>query len=265
MSSRTLSQVEEDDLSNLIDQIRSGQCAAFIGSGMSAEAGSPSASEIAGHLATEIGRQRTDTSDLAKVAMKYERARSREALISTISSLFQGRSAPREVTSFDLMAALDVFPYVVTTNWDNLIEDAFGEKGKSLSVVNCDEKVTSFHESPRVLIKFHGDFTTPPKQMIITTGDYIDRYNEVNQVGGMYGLLASWLGTKTVLFVGYSLSDSDFDYLFKLVKTRTSQASVRHYAIVREMEDSERESWHHDGIRLFNWKQPVSSSDSLSN
>lgn len=251
MVDEPLSRTEENDLRDLISQVRRGNLVLFVGSGVSAEAGLPSAGDIGRELAAESEYTGTDPADLPNVTEYFERRFDRDSLVAKLKSIFRGRSASTDVTSYDLVAELGVFPRIVTTNWDDLIEDAFTVRRKPLNVIKSDQSLPQVRQTPYSLMKLHGDFSTPPDEMVITTNDYIHTYSEASQVGSMFGMLGSWLQTQTVLFVGYSLRDVNFRYLFNFVRAHVSTAPVRHYAIMRQVDEYEGDAWARDNVRII--------------
>lgn len=251
MPDRQLSKIEENDLQDLIDQIRREKVVLFIGSGVSAEAGLPTAWEIGLELARESGYQGGDPTNLPDVTQHYERRFGRQRLVDKLNNMFQGRAAATDVTSYDLIAELGVFPQIVTTNWDELLKVAFESKGKSLNIIKSNANIPTLHQGLYALLKLHGDFTLSSDEMVITEKDYIGTYKPATETGGMFGLLGTWLQTRTVLFVGYSLRDRNFRLLFNLVNAKVGSAPVRHYAVMREVEDYERGAWERDNVRII--------------
>lgn len=92
---------------------------------------------------------------------------------------------------------------VITTNWDQFFEE---ECGMIPIVVDGDY---SFYNLPgRKVYKIHGS-TSNVSTMILTSSDYARREAELRD-SVIGGTLRHLLGTKIVLFVGYSLEDDDF-------------------------------------------------------
>jgi len=102
-------------------------------------------------------------------------------------------------------SALATMPYleeIVTTNWDTYFED----EADATPFVSGEDFI--FHNLPgRRVYKIHGSINTL-STLIMTESDYARRLEELrdNVLGGA---LRQLLATKTVVFVGYSLSDPD--------------------------------------------------------
>lgn len=95
------------------------------------------------------------------------------------------------------------FPLIYTTNYDQCLEtafDAFGKKYKK--IVDVDDLVNINLDHTQI-IKFHGD-TISDDSIVLTETSYFERLNFESPLD--IKLRADMLG-KSILFIGYSLSD----------------------------------------------------------
>ncbi len=104
-------------------------------------------------------------------------------------------------------------PIIYTTNYDDAIESAGNLlKRNYYKIVGLKDIVTMPHGA-RQIIKFHGDFSDIDS-IIITSRDYESRLKiERNPLDVLFR--AHILG-KSVLFLGYSFSDKNIEYIFNL-------------------------------------------------
>lgn len=107
-----------------------------------------------------------------------------------------------------------------TTNYDNYIERSFNLADRSAMAVAVERhlaeflKVDSEGEVPTTqVVKFHGDLNNP-ERMVLSERDY-DKRMRLEDVEDRR-LTADALG-RAVLFVGYSFSDANVSYLFRLM------------------------------------------------
>jgi NAD-dependent SIR2 family protein deacetylase len=102
-------------------------------------------------------------------------------------------------------------PILFTTNYDELIEDAHRVAGVELRVsANEDEfKSRLREEPPRHLVKLHGSIDRP--QTIVLTRDDYSRARKARRE--MLGHLRQEMARASFLFVGFSLSDPNFNLL----------------------------------------------------
>ena len=108
-----------------------------------------------------------------------------------------------------LIAALP-FKRIITTNWDNLLEEALRQARKPVVKVVRDKSISYADNEKVLLIKLHG--SAEQQDTIVVTGDdYYDVFARLPQVAN---LVQSYFATETLLFLGYGLADEDFKRLY---------------------------------------------------
>lgn len=122
------------------------------------------------------------------------------------------------------LAGLYTVSEIVTTNWDDYFERESG----------CQPFVTEkdwafWKPGERKVFKLHGSLSNPAS-VVATEADYAKCYRNLNQ-GLMGAELKTMLATKTVVFVGYSFNDSDFESLYKLMKRKMGDLLPRSYVV----------------------------------
>jgi SIR2-like domain len=172
-----------------------------------------------------------DPANLQRVALFFEIARSRQQLVEAVRNTVQVGKRPSPVLR--ALAELD-FPVVITTNYDQLFENALAAVGKQprVAVYTPNLEATPDYRDPTedspIIFKIHGDITRP-ETVVITDEDYIqfvlrmsnkDPYDPVPLTLKFY--LTGW----TTLFVGYSLLDYNLRLLFKTLRWKIDSANV---------------------------------------
>ena len=214
----------------LLDDIEAGKCLPFVGAGFSLNAHLPDGRvmpawpELTAHLAS-IGRFGAD-SDGPAVASEFEKRFGRVQLIEAIrKALHTGAAEPG--AAHRAFAELP-FDTIYTTNFDLLLEDAFtAAKRPFRSLVG--ELQMPFHGGPLTtsIVKMHGDLRHE-EHVIVTREDY-DKYLDSYPVIATH--LSALLITKTALFVGYSLSDPDFQHVRQVVRSRLGKFERMAYVL----------------------------------
>lgn len=120
------------------------------------------------------------------------------------------------------------FDTVYTTNFDLLLEDAFIRVRKPFRSI-VGELQMPFHGGPLItsIVKMHGDLRHE-EHVIVTAEDY-EKYLENYPVIATH--LSAQLITRTPLFIGYSLTDPDFQNIRKVVKSRLGKFERMAYLI----------------------------------
>lgn len=110
--------------------------------------------------------------------------------------------AVRNSRLHEIVVSLE-FPIIYTTNYDSNLEAAFRVHGRDyLKVANAGD-VTNATADVTQIVKFHGDFEDE-QSLVITETDYFNRLDFDTPLDIKFR--ADALG-RTVLFVGYSVSD----------------------------------------------------------
>ncbi|VVB58598.1 SIR2-like domain protein [Candidatus Anstonella stagnisolia] len=121
---------------------------------------------------------------------------------------------------------------IITTNWDDLFE----RECAAVPFISPEDFVFWNSETRRVL-KLHGSVTNYGS-IIATEEDYKKCYRHLqrNVIGGY---LKTLLATKTILFVGYSFGDEDFNRIYKLLKSDMKGLTPKAYIVTTD-EDSKK-------------------------
>jgi hypothetical protein len=112
------------------------------------------------------------------------------------------------------------FPIIYTTNYDRNIETAFEAHGRDYVKIASARDIAEAREGVTQIVKFHGDFEDDAS-LVITETDYFDRLAFDSPLDIKFRSDA--LG-KTVLFVGYSMTDINIRLLLHHL-SRTWQQS----------------------------------------
>lgn len=111
--------------------------------------------------------------------------------------------------------------YVITTNFDNLLEKTIIEKGLIYDVIKSDEDFVK-STLPQKLIKIHGDLDT--HNIVFKEDDYLDYTNNRPLLDNF---LRHILSSTTVLFLGYSYSDNNIKQIAKWIEKQSKIAPPR--------------------------------------
>ncbi len=102
---------------------------------------------------------------------------------------------------------------IITTNFDELLEDAAIQYCQSFKSIACDGEVPSIN-GDRFILKVHGDIRH--KNIVFKEEDYLN-YSENFKL--IETLLKSIFSTNTVVFIGYGLNDYNIKLVLNWAKT----------------------------------------------
>src|SRR3954451_10618021 len=203
-----------DDREYLVRAIRERNAILFVGAGVSMTVGLPSWNTLIEHMADELGVV-LDSSDSQTVNYftLAEYYRLQQGSIGPLRSWMDRHwSVPQKTLKrsrvHELIVKLD-FPIIYTTNFDRNLETAFELHGKSFVKIVDAKDIARASEKETQIIKLHGDFDADDSIVLAET-DYLDRLSFESPLDIKFRADAL---AKTILFVGYSLSDLNIRFL----------------------------------------------------
>ena len=242
---------EDSALAEIAASVRAGQCILFLGAGVHhappragfvypARRRPPMGSALSRMLADESGFTKLfpheGASNLQRVALFYERQRSRAALISRIrSEVHEGRKPSPLLRALARMK----FPLVITTNYDQLFERALAAEQKEprVAVYSPDRFTMTRDYTPTpeqpFIFKIHGDIDAP-ESMVITDEDYIQfvmRMTDREPFNPVPETFLYQLKRWPTLFLGYSLMDYNLRLLFKSLRWKVDAGFPDMYSV----------------------------------
>jgi hypothetical protein len=240
--------LEVDDVVDLIaGEVSRQRCILFLGAGVHAPPSDQSRFEYPAEQRPPVGAALSrklaadcnlsgrfpneDPSNLQRVALFYEIARSRRQLVDAVTGAVQAGKRPSPI----LRALAELgFPLVITTNYDQLFESALvaAQKQPRVVVYTPSLEPTMDYRDPTaqspVVFKIHGDILRP-ETIVITDEDYIQfvlRMSSKEPYDPVPFTIKYYLTGWTTVFVGYSLLDYNLRVLFKTLRWKVDSASV---------------------------------------
>ncbi len=220
----------------VVEKFDSGKGSLFIGSGISADAGLPTWDGLGKTVAEELGRRlgwrRTEikklyalsTPDLLNRHKKHFGDREmRTFLRGTLSA-----SRVKNPSMHELIASIPNTPFV-TTNVDQLLEQALVRSGEDPFVVWQGEQISYRFPGERLVVKIHGD-VDHPETMVFTNDDYYYSDSYRARLQALAPILHEVLVTRTCLFLGCSLRDHTM--MSHVMRVAAAGPSIRKYAVV---------------------------------
>ncbi len=143
----------------------------------------------------------------------------------------------------DALSGVPFLKRYVTTNWDPFLE-------RSLDVLIPaveDRDLAFWDDNKRQVLKIHGSIDRP-SSLVSTTEDYA-RCVDGNPV--LFTKLRDLMATKTFIFLGYSLRDSDFQELWSSITSRLGPFSRLAYAINPHADSAYVSHWRSQGVSVI--------------
>lgn len=234
----------------------------FVGAGVSQLSGAPSWKKLINDIAEELGQEPQEKysyDECLRIPQMYyysigsndeEYYRFVEERINDTTLL------PNEIHKllFDLNPIA-----MVTTNFDNLLEDAAAINMQSFVSVASDADVPSINGN-KYILKLHGDFKH--SNIVLKEEDYLN-YSEKFKL--IETLLKSIFATNTVVFIGYSLNDYNIRLILNWTKTLLKDnfnKPVFIYTDDTPLTDADRQYQESKGLAIVDYRECCDDSES---
>lgn len=214
-------------IKNFAKDLEEGHVAIFAGAGMSKAIGYVNWPELLNDIADELGLNVNKEHDLISLAQYHVTFKGNNSgLAKKILQEFSDQA--EESDTHKILARLPI-PTFWTTNYDNVIERALEN---ALKVVDIKHSVAQLSDAkPKrdvVVYKRHGDVTIP-REAVISKEQY-ENYHRDHE--GFITALSADLLSKTFLFIGFSFTDPNLDYV--LSRLRLSAPVRDHYCFMKK-------------------------------
>jgi HEAT repeat protein len=207
---------------HLLNSVRKKSCVLFVGprlaAGLKEHGGGQTlmADELAYRLALELQNAgyltrkpaagENAATDIPRLAESYETVFGRQRLLLLVQEVFAAPTLePAEVH----FLAIRLFPLIVTTNYDVLLERAAVLEGRNVAGIPLTEVGLGTHANGPSIFKLHGDITLPDR-IAITSSDR----RQMSSLNAFRAEFGSVLPTWTSLFVGFDLPDDELQEIY---------------------------------------------------
>ncbi len=215
-------------INDFVKDLNEGSVAIFAGAGASKSAGYVDWPELLRDIAKELGLAVEKETDLISVAQFHVNSKKGSAgLAKKILQEFSEQAEPTETHA--ILARLPIGTYW-TTNYDTLLEDAMKKAYKVADVKHSIKQLTTTRSKrDAVVYKMHGDVTMPQDAVL-----YKEQYERYYQTHAPFvTALSGDLVSKTFLFIGFSFTDPNLDYVLSRLHVDNS-AKRNHYSFMRK-------------------------------
>ncbi len=231
----------------LLEEYSRGNVVLFCGEEIAVGEGEvPSRAELAEALAKEADLGDVSGRGLPVVAQAYTGKMGYQRLIAKMTQMIKQDRPYRPLSTHHLIASLN-FKYIVTTNWDELLEKAFDEANQAYVKVVGDHDVAFVDEQQTCLIKLHGSIENRTS-IVITEDEYLNLFANWPAKTNM---VRDLVARKTVLFLGFDLSDQDFKQLFNQVRRDLNQFQRRAYAVQPNLDQISKMDYERKGVEII--------------
>lgn len=194
-------------IDDLRKAVKNGNLILFVGAGVSASLKLPTWSELISHISEELGYDSELFKQYGDSLLLAEYYQVMKGRIGELRS-WMDRNWNIDIDTIknskihENIVKLNC-PIIYTTNYDQCLENAYKAWGREYKKIVEVDDLVNLDTSVTQIVKFHGD-TISDESIVLTESSYFERLNFESPLD--IKLRADMLG-KSILFIGYSLSD----------------------------------------------------------
>lgn len=224
----------ESFIKEFVKDLAENNVAVFAGAGMSKCAGFVNWADLLRDIATELGLSVDKEHDLISLTQYHVNENRGKARIN--KKILEEFAQEAEATeNHKILARLPIITFW-TTNYDTLIEDSLKSANKVVDIKHQVKQLANTRPKRDVVIyKMHGD-VHHAADAIITKEQYESYYKTHEPfVTSLSGDLIS----KTFLFIGFSFTDPNLDYVLSRLNIQFGENSRQHYCFIKKQSKGE--------------------------
>jgi hypothetical protein len=261
----------------LKEAYRQKRCAVLVGAGASAGAGLPTWGAFLNKMVAEGVRHLVIPTSRAAEYRKLIKDPAKFLMVASglkedIRAYFDAfvddtfiAPKPKPTNFHKALVSLDKLQFVLTTNYDTIIEREYRSAGQEdvpvLSFSDVGELQRRLAKREFFILKAHGDAAKVGNGIILTELDYRDI---LYRQRAYQGLLSAMFTMFTIVFVGASMTDPEIRLLLNYIADAFApNAGPSHYALMSEdqITQVEKDRWYKDlNMQLI----PVSKADNYA-
>lgn len=232
-----------DFINTFVSALKENNAVVFCGAGMSVTSGYFNWKKLLSPVAEKLGLDIEEEYDLTQLAQFFvDDKRGRGELNQILADEFH-KTGISHTENHRILARLPIQIYW-TTNFDSLIEDSLKTQGKTPDVKrNQNDLSINLPRRDAIVYKMHGDINDISK-VILTKHDYEDYY----KTGELFSnAFKADFVSRTMLFIGFSFTDPNLDYLISRIRTIQQENKKPDYYFIKE--DNDPKKFHRQKIR----------------
>ncbi len=243
-------------IEKIFEKVRKEEAVFWIGSGFSKYAGYPTGAEFAKLLYEKLNKTEQSlisfTDNLPQLSEEFVRIKngSKNELNSIIKQTFQKK--PSTIKWHEVVSKIPHIKTIITTNYDNLFENAYGNE--AIKIVRNQD--VAYLNGKTEIFKIHGDLGIL-ESIIITASDYGNFFYEKTDSNLLWNVVTERITNKSIVFIGYSLEDSNVFNVIKKVKETLKENRKEVFLVAPNLPQHKANSLIQNEIQYVNLKGEV--------
>ncbi|WP_299223184.1 SIR2 family protein [uncultured Psychroserpens sp.] len=230
----------------LLENFQNNRGAFFVGAGMSIEAGLPSWGQLITNLIDLAENKAWISKDRISEYRKLQKEGNQFLLLAEELKVELGDDFyeyientfgnPKINPTNTMISILEIkSSMIITSNYDMLIENAYiklnGSMPSTFKYSQSREIANNYWKEKFFILKVHGDAKSDVNGIILSQKDYRKTlYREI----GYKSILQSIFSTKSIFFVGTSMTDPEFNLLLDYLHESYHGGGPSHFLLIEE-------------------------------
>jgi hypothetical protein len=229
-----------DIISNYVKAIKENNAVVFAGAGISVDSGFFDWRRLLEPIAKRLGLDINEEYDLTALAQYFvDKEGGRGELNQVLVDHYHNLNVKLS-TKHKILARLPIQIFW-TTNFDNLIEQSLIDAGKTPDVKKTQDDLSiNLPKRDAIVYKMHGDISSAA-DAVLTKHDYED-YNKNREL--FSNAFKSDFIARTFLFLGFSFTDPNLDYLISRIRSTIGKNRKPDYYFLKRDNDSKIQHRH---------------------
>lgn len=230
-------------IDNYVKALKENNAVVFAGAGLSVAAGFFDWKKLLSPIAVRLGLNIDEEYDLTALAQYFvDTTGGRGELNQILVDQFHDLDV-KVTNTHRILARLPISIYW-TTNYDKLIENALREAGKTPDIKKGkNDLCVNLPKRDVIVYKMHGDIDSS-SETVLTKHDYEDYNLEREPFSTAF---KSDFIARTFLFIGFSFTDPNLDYLISRIRSTIGPNRKSDYYFIKREKDSQKQ--HRQEIR----------------
>lgn len=256
----------KDNLQKLFELIRKEKVIIWAGAGLSLYAGYPSGKQLVNFLFDTLSksekREISKSITLSDFAETYYRIKEHDmsSIVHVLNKIFI-ETSPKSTEHHEKLATIPHFKTIITTNYDQLFEIAYGQKGQ---VAFLSNQIPGLKKSNVSILKVHGDLSEP-ETIIIKTSDYEHFFETGSENDIFWTKVKEQIAGNSILFLGYNLEDINARVLFNRITKALGKSRNPCYFIAPKLSFSKKNDLKKSEIKYIDTTAEIFIAELIEN
>lgn len=223
---------------DFVRAIKDNNAVVFAGAGLSVASGYFDWKQLLAPIAVKMNLDIRDEHDLTLLAQFFIDNKGGRGKLNQILAEEFHKAGIQITENHKILARLPIGIYW-TTNFDSLIEESIKAAGKTPDVKRSQDDLSiNLPKRDAIVYKMHGDINDISR-VVLTKHDYEDYYKTRELFANAFK--ADFV-SRTMLFIGFSFSDPNLDYLMSRIRTIQGTNKKPDYYFIKNDTDPKKQN-----------------------